>query len=244
MTRALKGRSFEDALKHWSEPGHYAAVMEDEPMRVRLPIEVLYLEKGVDLWELNIQQNRKVFQGFLFRRLAEGSLLSSALDGLANPSHPRLLVHPSIYAEGDVSYDSALRLVTAGRQTLRNVEIFEPGDIPANVTQLPSWVAQYSDQVPSSSAASMPRDRAHFEHDDDYRHVRLREHAFNLTKTQAQVVKALHEASIDGRTWMHLEAIRAAVGFESTKLSDLFRRDGSWRELIDSDQRGYYRLNL
>lgn len=244
MTRALKGRSFEDALKHWSEPGHYAAVMEDDPMRVRLPIEVFYLEKGVDLWELNIQQNRKVLQGFLFRRLAEGSLLSSALSGLADPSHPRSLVHPSIYAEGDVAYDPALRLVIAGGQTLRNVEIFEPRDIPANVTQLPSWVVQYSNQAPSSSAALLPRDGAQFEHDEDYRHVRLRDHAFSLTKTQGQIVKALHEASINGGTWMHLEAIRAAVGFESAKLSLLFRRVGAWRELIDSDQRGYYRLNL
>jgi hypothetical protein len=54
----------------------------------------------------------------------------------------------------------------------------------------------------------------------------------------------LHEAWNDGSRWRHVEDLRTAVGFESAKLSDLFKRLRGWRDLIVSDRRGGYRLNL
>ena len=54
-----------------------------------------------------------------------------------------------------------------------------------------------------------------------------------------------HEAyRSPGSSWKRLEDIREAVGFESESLHQLFRRMPGWNELILSDRRGSYRLNI
>ena len=247
MTRLRKGRNFEEALKHWTDPGIYETLIDDEPGRVRSPIEVFYLERtGVDLGLLAHLNNLKHLDALLFRRLAEGMLFSSATDESDDPSHPRSLVHPSLYEVDGVVYDRFRRAVIAGRRTLWNVEIFGTDEIPTNVTRLPDWLSQYSDKLADSTpplsgaAAGSPA----FHHDPDFRHVTLRGREFSLSPTQAGVVEVLHEAWVGGTPWKHLEDLRGIVGFETAKLGSIFRRVKAWRDLIASDKRGFYRLNL
>ena len=95
---------------------------------------------GVDMAQVIQAGYLKRFEAKLFKRLAEGTLLSSAIDEVADPSHPRVLVHPSLYDADTVMYDGYRRAVIASGRTLRNVEIFETNEIPTNVTRLPDWL--------------------------------------------------------------------------------------------------------
>ena len=149
VTHVRKGRDFEAALKHWVDPAVYAALVDHKPGRERSELEVFYLERGTDLGLLDELQDRKHLESLIFKQLAEGTLLSSAIDDASDPSHPRGLVHPSLYDSDDVRYDQHRRTLTAAGRTLRNVEIFEPNEIPTNVTRLPDWLSQYSDQLPN-----------------------------------------------------------------------------------------------
>lgn len=83
-----------------------------------------------------------------------------------------------------------------------------------------------------------------FTYDQHYLHVRIRGREFWLTRTQAAIVRHLHLAAMEGQPWVHVETLREGVGFETAKLSDLFRRQADWQDLIQSDRRGSYRLNL
>ena len=234
-------------MKHWTDPNLFAAIVDDEPGRERTEIEVFYLEQtGVDIAQAIQRQRYKRLQDDLFKRLAKGTLLSSAVDNTTDPSHPRSLIHPSLYDDDAISYDIHRRAVIACGRTLWNVEIFEPNEIPTNVTRYPNWLAQYSDQAPGDEA---PRnvgtaDGAAFRHDPTYEHVWIGDREFSLTSLQGRIVRELHQAAVSGQPWMKIAQLHDAVAFEAHALHQVFKRMPSWRELIRSDRRGNYRLNL
>lgn len=76
-----------------------------------------------------------------------------------------------------------------------------------------------------------------------YHEVRCGDRHFRLGPIQAQVVRALHEAALAGQPWQSGKAILSAAGSKSLKMSDVFKSQKYWRELIDSNGRGTYRLN-
>jgi hypothetical protein len=77
----------------------------------------------------------------------------------------------------------------------------------------------------------------------DYNEVRCNDLQFRLGPIQAQVVRALHAAALAGEPWQSGKAILSAAGSKSLKMSDVFKSQKHWRELIDSNGRGAYRLN-
>jgi predicted transcriptional regulator len=83
-------------------------------------------------------------------------------------------------------------------------------------------------------------------HDPGYAHVSIRGVEFTLNAVQAGIVRVLHRAALDGRRWVSGEELRQETGFRQPKLSGVFRylRNPSWREIIASDGRGSYRLNV
>jgi hypothetical protein len=97
------------------------------------------------------------------------------------------------------------------------------------------------DQAATSTGQGDPE----FEHDPDYRWVRLRGVRFECGPLQARVVRELHTASRTGEPWVHgKEVLRQKPPIASRSIRDLFKSKPNWRVLIESNGRGLYRLNL
>lgn len=79
---------------------------------------------------------------------------------------------------------------------------------------------------------------------NDYREVRAAGLLFNLGPVQARVVKRLHEAATSANPWCEGKLILGEAGSSSTRMADVFKSQPHWRRLIDSDQRGRYRLRV
>lgn len=67
---------------------------------------------------------------------------------------------------------------------------------------------------------------------------------YRFTPTQAKVLRFLHEAALHGNPWQSGKAVLAAVGSHSLKLGDLFKRRPEWRDIVEGDGSGNYRLAL
>jgi hypothetical protein len=91
--------------------------------------------------------------------------------------------------------------------------------------------------------AGIPRGPV-FHQVNDYSEVRLSGLVFRLGQVQARVVKLLHRAALRGEPWCIGKALLGSAGSACTRLADLFKSQPHWRQLIESDRRGRYRLRL
>lgn len=94
----------------------------------------------------------------------------------------------------------------------------------------------------SGSGATINAGAPAFSASPGYIEVLFRERRFRLGAIQAQVVRALHLAALGGDPWRNGKAILTSAGSKSLKMSDVFKSQEHWRELIESDGRGSYRL--
>ena len=83
-----------------------------------------------------------------------------------------------------------------------------------------------------------------FQHSEDFREVRCGELRLSLGQVQANVVRVLHESSRIDDGWRHGKAVLAAAGSTSNRMSDVFKSQPRWRELIESDRYRKYRLRI
>jgi hypothetical protein len=83
-----------------------------------------------------------------------------------------------------------------------------------------------------------------FRQRNDYAEVSLENRAFQLGPCQARVVRLLHEAARTDAPWRHGKKILGEAGSSCTRMADLFKAKKGWRDLILSDGRGRYRLNI
>lgn len=67
-----------------------------------------------------------------------------------------------------------------------------------------------------------------------------KEHRFGTL--QARVLRLLADSAEKGDPWQSGKSLLREAGSQSYSLSNLFKRHPAWRELIESDRRGYYRL--
>ncbi|MFC4669427.1 hypothetical protein ACFO5X_12765 [Seohaeicola nanhaiensis] len=186
----------------------------------------------------------------LVESLSEGQLLSSAVAKNADPSGPRFAVHPAHYISGGIDYQRWSNSFSGAAVALEQVEIFEPEQFPRNIRDIPDWL---SDFLPSTGSVerltqtrAVPSQTGSFDHDDGYAHVTLQGVEYTLNPIQAGIVRVLHQSYQRGQVWVRGEAIRNEVKFDGKSLSSAFRymKNRDWQELIVSDRRGAYRLNL
>lgn len=78
----------------------------------------------------------------------------------------------------------------------------------------------------------------------DYSEVRCNGHRFQLGPIQAAVVRALHRGAQAGKPWQNGKNILSEARSKSLRMSDVFKSKGNWRDLILSDRRGNYRINI
>jgi hypothetical protein len=78
----------------------------------------------------------------------------------------------------------------------------------------------------------------------DFTDFVVRGRRYRFTATQARVLSFLHKAAESGRPWQPGKAALAASGSNSLKLCHLFKRHPKWRDLVETDGHGRYRLLL
>ena len=78
----------------------------------------------------------------------------------------------------------------------------------------------------------------------DYSEVRCNGQRFQLGPIQAAVVKALHRSAQAGQPWQNGKSILFEARSKSLRMSDVFKSKANWRDLIRSDGRGNYRINI
>ncbi|MCC3861775.1 hypothetical protein [Pseudemcibacter aquimaris] len=83
-------------------------------------------------------------------------------------------------------------------------------------------------------------------HNKDFTEVSLNGQTYNLGPIQADVVSRLHRSMLDGGMWRSGKQVLAEAGSQSHRMQDVFKsqKNPSWRELIVSNKRGLYRLNV
>lgn len=83
-----------------------------------------------------------------------------------------------------------------------------------------------------------------FKHGRDYRYAQLGDISLTLGQVQARIVRQLHKAVRTGDGWCSGKAVLADAGSASKRMQDVFKSQPRWRELIESDRHGHYRLRL
>jgi len=77
---------------------------------------------------------------------------------------------------------------------------------------------------------------------DEGRHVIVGDVRYRLGEVQARVVNRLHAAAVAGTPWVDGKRLLHDVGSRSLRVSNLVKSQPRWRELIQMDGRGNYRI--
>jgi hypothetical protein len=77
---------------------------------------------------------------------------------------------------------------------------------------------------------------------NQYRHVITPDNNFHLGPIQAKIVEHLHIAHQDGDQWIYGKVLLNEVGSQCHRMRDVFKSQPYWRDLIESDGKGHYRL--
>jgi hypothetical protein len=166
----------------------------------------------------------------LLERLRRGELVARAivLGGPVNQGY--VPIPPERWARLEINHET-YEACGPNRLVLAEVEIREAEPVEA-------------EEQGGLATTAKEADRG-FEHDPDYRWVRLRGEEFKLGSKQSRVVRQLHAASRTDDPWVHgKELLRHKPAIESSSIRDLFKSKPNWKVLIESDGRSHYRLNL
>ena len=83
-----------------------------------------------------------------------------------------------------------------------------------------------------------------FSASEDYRHVEFQGEKYQLGDVQSQIIEQLYDATRTDNPWVHGKTLIHVAGSRAVRMRDLFKNTSKWRDLIISDERGYYRLNI
>ncbi|MEM8833635.1 MAG: hypothetical protein AAGB32_03735 [Pseudomonadota bacterium] len=83
-----------------------------------------------------------------------------------------------------------------------------------------------------------------FKHTGDYRSVIANGEEYHFGDVQAAIIKLLHEAAKTPSPWVHSKTLLSKSGSTSSRMRDIFKSKDVWKQIIASNKRGYYRLNV
>ncbi|NRB10184.1 MAG: hypothetical protein HRU35_00995 [Rickettsiaceae bacterium] len=90
----------------------------------------------------------------------------------------------------------------------------------------------------------MNNQQGDFIHYNDFAKVITKGEIYHFGKMQSQVIKQLYEVANSNSPWLFGKELLYKAGATTMRLSDLFKSQPKWRNLIESDRRGNYRLKL
>ena len=124
------------------------------------------------------------------------------------------------------------------------VDLIEPSE--EVVVQLRQLVIRLEErdrvEAEHGRAGNSVADGIAFQHDEDFRNLRLGQLRVTLGRLQGAVVKHLYEASRSGDGWCFGKTVLATVGSTSKRMSDVFKSKPQFAALVESDGRGRYRF--
>lgn len=83
-----------------------------------------------------------------------------------------------------------------------------------------------------------------FSHDISYQHVTCGGRRYRFGKIQARIIRQLHQASMTSQPWCKGSELIEKSQSRCYRLGDVFKSQQHWRELIESDGRGSYKLAI
>jgi hypothetical protein len=222
-------------------------------------IDKLYfgLEEIADRWQVRMPDLAYMAENGDLRvsvrlysvRLEEGIYEPDTRDG-----HPHRIPFDQLWFSGlqDLTACDAHRVFLHGEARVTHfhaqgdayVEIIEPSE--EVVVQLRQLVIRLEerDRIEDAHgrAGNSVADGIAFQHDDEFRDLRLGQLRVSLGRVQAAVMKRLYEASRFGDGWCFGKTLLAEVGSASKRMSDVFKSKPVWTSFIESDGRGRYRF--
>ena len=82
-----------------------------------------------------------------------------------------------------------------------------------------------------------------FTYYNDFAKIVVDNNIYHFGNIQSKVIKQLYLASSTDSPWLFGKELLYNAGSSSIRISGLFRSKPKWRKIIESDKRGYYRLN-
>ena len=230
-----------------ADPDAYAAMREYWNFRGSAFIAVAGPLSG---GEREYERRRRPLEESFVQRLRLGELMASGIPEGADVTAPRTLIDPELLHYAHLNFEVDYISTRMGAKLL-HVEIFEPPGVPRNVRIIPEW---YWEQIEPAQSVSQPfgcgagetQGQLVFRQEADYRRVWIYGVGFSLTRTQACVVKILHEAYLKRAPWLSGKTVLKEAGSASMQMFHVFRshKTPHWRLLIESDGRRMYRLNI
>lgn len=86
-------------------------------------------------------------------------------------------------------------------------------------------------------------DKPETTYDELFQSVYFKGEHFSFGPLQAEIIKLLHQATLDGHPRVHFKILLEKSGAKSLYMRDVFKGKDNWQNLILSDKRGYYWLH-
>jgi hypothetical protein len=83
-----------------------------------------------------------------------------------------------------------------------------------------------------------------FSSSPDYHHITLNGEEYHLGDVQANIVQQLHDAYRSRNQWVHGKILLSGASSKALRVRDVFKSKSDWNNIVASNGRGYYRLNL
>jgi hypothetical protein len=226
-SRPKRGLSPAEAFRHWSDKVAYSELVKLAGTDDLPPISFAgTVIRGDPQRESEYCRKRHVLEEAFKRKLVDATLIGS---GIPEGRGGREMIEPSLWEVLQIELDFYEDAASEGCR-YEKIEFFKPSAIPANIRSIPGWLSN----LPGHGSTV-------FTHDPTYEHVSLGSFTFTLGPIQAKIVQQLHEASKLGE-WRPGKVLLARADSQQIKLSEVFKSKQNWRELIESDGRGRYRL--
>lgn len=74
------------------------------------------------------------------------------------------------------------------------------------------------------------------------RYVRKENREWHFSDMQAALIRALYDASLTESPWLNGKQTLHLIGAQTFRVKDLFKHQSNWRDLVESNGKGYYRL--
>jgi len=217
--------------KRWGvtqEDVYYA--IENSLLRVCVWMPLRYVERGILKDGSFVYEKHEHKEGFIGVRPQDFHRISST--GCA-----KLRIFRSLKEE-----DRILRMAYEPPQPAISVRIHD-----LVVLQEDRLKFETTYEICKNKIAAYPEEcptQKEFSASGDYRHITLNGEVFHLGDVQARIVEQLHDALRSRTQWVHGKKLLDNADSQAMRLRDVFKGKKDWEKIIESNRRGYYRLNI